>query len=231
MTTALYLRDCYLQRCEAKIIEITDEGIVLDQTVFYPTGGGQPYDTGKLIFDEKEFIVTNVTKKEGHILHHISGEKPSVGTRVICAVDWERRYKLMRHHTAAHLLSGLINKETGAAITGNQLDVGESRIDFDLEAFDKEAFMAFANKANTITSANRPVTISFLSPEQAKHLSKLAVSDYSSLQELRIVDIDGIDTQPCGGTHVKNTKEIGKITITQLKNKGKNNRRLYYSVA
>ncbi len=231
MTVALYLKDCYLQECQSIVTDVLPEGVILDKTVFYPTGGGQPYDTGVLTDAQgRTHVVSNVTKTEQGILHHIPGDKPPQGSTVHGVIDWERRYRLMRMHTAAHLLSGLIHGKTGAVITGNQLGLEESRIDFDLEAFDKEQILSFAHDANAIISEQKPVHISFVTPSEAKHLSKLAVGNYDHLQEVRMITIDGTDAQPCGGAHISNAKEIGTITVTQLKNKGKNNRRLYYTL-
>ena len=231
MTQDLYLTDRYCKECDALVTSVLPEGVILDTTIFYPTGGGQPHDLGTLTTGTGLiYTVSNVTKTGQGILHHISGEKPAQGEHVLCTIDWTRRYRLMRMHTAAHLLSGLIHNKTGAAITGNQLGLDESRIDFDLEKFDKDNILSFASDANALITAEKPVHINFVTPAEAKALSKLAAGTYDHLQEVRMITIEGCDAQPCGGTHITNTKEIGTITITQLKNKGKNNRRLYYTI-
>lgn len=231
MTQSLYLQDSYVQTLDAHITSNTPEGVILDKTIFYPTGGGQPFDTGVLTDSQgKQYRVFNVTKTEQGILHHISGEMPEQGCTVHGFIDWTRRYRLMRMHTAAHLLSGIIHEKTGAVITGNQLGLDESRVDFDLETFDKDQILSFAIAANAIIVEKKSVQISFGSPKEAKKLCKLSTGNYDHLSEVRMITIEGTDAQPCGGTHIKNTEEISTITITQVKNKGKNNRRLYFTI-
>lgn len=233
MTELLYMRDCYLKEFNATVIAVRDNFVELDKTAFYPLGGGEPNDTGKIISNGNEFIVKNVIKKEGKVLHEIDRKGLNVGEKVHGILDWEKRYKIMRMHTASHLLSAIFNKESGALITGNQLDFEKSRIDFSLENFDREKINEFVEKANQLIKENRDVKIYFLKREEAFKIPgivKLAGALPPKVEELRIVEIDGIDIQADGGNHVKNLAEIGKIEVVKLENKGKNNRRIYFTL-
>jgi misacylated tRNA(Ala) deacylase len=240
-TKALYLEDAYLKEWEAEILEVSGEGekagkfIILNETAFYPNGGGQPYDTGKIvrISDNSEFQVVYTGKFEGKISHEIDKEGLKVGDKVKCVLNWERRYKLMRMHTAAHILSPIINKQTDALITGNQLDVEKSRVDFDLENFDKEAFKDYIKSANDIISWNLPIILYYVSQDQLandKSLCKLAKGLPPELKEIRIIDIQSFDKQADGGTHVKSTGEVGKIIFLSAENKGAKRRRVYFTL-
>lgn len=234
MTELLYLQDCYLKEFDANVVSIDEFNVELDKTAFYPSGGGQPSDFGKLIFKDKEFLVTNVLKKNGKVFHQVNKLGLKLGDEVHGIIDWERRYKLMRMHTASHVISEVINRETGALITGNQLDVDKSRIDYNLEKFDREKIEECVKKANEIIQQALPVKIYFLKREEAMKIpkiTKLAKGLPKYLEDVRIVEIEGFDIQADGGTHVKNLKEIGRIEIVKMENKGKNNRRLYYTLA
>jgi misacylated tRNA(Ala) deacylase len=233
MTKLLYLTDCYLKEFDAKVISSQKNLVELDQTAFYPLGGGQPNDKGKIIADNQEFQVVNVFKQEGKVFHQLDKDGIKEGTLVHCIIDWERRYKLMRMHTAAHVISEVINRETNALITGNQLDVEKSRIDFNLESFDRRKIEECIEKANEIIRKDLPVKIYFLKREEAMKIpkiTKLANVLPPTLPELRIVEIVGFDLQADGGTHVKSLSEIGEIVLEDMVNKGKNNRRIYYSL-
>ena len=240
-TKALYLEDSYLKEWEAEVVEISGENekagkfIILDQTAFYPNGGGQPYDTGKIVrlSDNSEFQVVYTGKFEGKISHEVDKEGLKNGDKIKCFLNWERRYKLMRMHTAAHILSPIINKQTDALITGNQLDVEKSRVDFDLENFDKEAFKDYIKSANDIISWNLPITSCYVSSDQLandKSLCKLAKGLPPDLKEIRIIDIQSFDKQADGGTHVKSTGEVGKIVFLDAENKGAKRRRVYFTL-
>ncbi|MEM2137992.1 MAG: alanyl-tRNA editing protein [Candidatus Anstonellaceae archaeon] len=236
MDGALYLHDSYLKSCSSKVVEVKEEKfVILDQTVFYPRGGGQPCDSGKLIrkSDGKEFAVVSVAKSEGKILHEISGSGlPSVGDEVECQIDWVRRYKLMRMHTAGHVLAAIMYK-AGMLITGNQIDTDKTRFDFSMENFDKAAFQKLVDDANAQIARNLEVSVSFLPREEAIKIEgavKLAAALPPDVKELRMVRIGDVDYQADGGTHVKNTSEIGKIVFLGAENKGKNNRRITYAL-
>jgi len=232
MTKALYMEDSYLKECDAVITKVTDNKyVVLDQTVFYPNAGGQPHDTGKIIKDDEVFIVDFVKKFGEDISHEIDHPGLKIGDKVTCEIDWPRRHKLMRYHTAAHLLSAIIFKDTGAKITGNQLSEEKGRIDFSLESFDREKLKNYEHEFNALVEKNLPIKTCTMPKEEAFKIAsifRLKNVIPETVKELRIVEIEGIDKQACGGTHVKNISEIKGITITDMVNKGKNNRRVYF---
>lgn len=238
MEELLFMEDSYKKEFNAEITE-TKEGkyVILNKTAFYPNGGGQPSDTGTIIRenDKKEFKVVFTKKNEGIIFHQIEPENElKQGDKIKGIIDWERRYKLMRMHTAAHLLSAVFHKESGALITGNQLDIDKSRIDFSLEEYDKEKIEEYIEKANAIINEDRKIRIYSMEREEAQNhpeLFKLAKTLPETIKTLRIVEIEGIDKQADGGTHVNSTKEIGKIELIKCENKGKSNRRLYFSIS
>jgi Ser-tRNA(Ala) deacylase AlaX len=233
MTELLYMNDCYLKEFDAKVVSTEGKKIELDKTAFYPLGGGVMNDVGKIILQGQEFSVISVSKSTGKVLHELDREGMSVGNSVRGMIDWNRRYKLMRMHTAAHLLSGVFYHEAAILITGNQIDIEQSRMDFNLENFDKDKIRQFAQKANELIQKNLDIKIYYMKREDALRDSgmvKLAEVLPPNVPELRIVDIVGFDRQPDGGCHVRNLKEIGEIEITKLENKGKNNRRLYYKL-
>lgn len=236
-TEMLYLKDSYLKECEAKVLEVMEnEGkfyVVLDKTVFYAQGGGQAYDTGKIISNNQEYEVLSVTKKDGKILHEVNKPGLKGNDDVKCEIDWERRYQLMKSHTSTHILAETIFKETGALITGNNIDVDKCRIDFDLENNDIELMKKSVEDANKVIQMHLPIKVEFMPREQAEkipQLSKLAKGLPPSLTEIRVVSIGDYDIQGDGGTHVHNTKEIGKIEFIKIDNRGKNNRRIYIKV-
>ena len=229
-----YLLDSYVKTLNTKVVSLIDPThIVLEDTIFYPQGGGQPSDTGALVrTDGKEFSVKKVRKQGDSLVHEVE-EGLSAGDEVLCTIDWDRRYKLMRMHTSSHIICAIINKHTGALITGNQLDVEKSRIDFNIENYDREAIDIYIKEANEKIAKGAPVSISFMSREAAlniPHMVKLAGALPPDIKELRIVKIGDIDEQADGGTHVKDAKEIGTIQLISVDNKGKNNRRLYFTV-
>ncbi len=229
MTRKLFWEDSYLKEFEAKVLSIQGNKVILDQTCFYPKGGGQSCDTGEI-----EGIKVIETLKENEDIIHVLEKEPflKVNDLVKGKIDWERRYKLMRMHTAAHMISAIINKETGAMITGNQLDLEKSRIDYSLENFDRALIEECIRKANEEAAKGLEVKTYFLKREEAEKIpsiTKLA-KGLPNLKEFRIVEIVRLDLQADGGTHVKNTSEIGKIKIVEMENKGKNNRRIYFSL-
>ncbi len=235
MTKPLYLEDSYAKEFDAKITSIEGNKIELDQTLFYPESGGQLGDKGIIIYKEGKEYQVSCKKEQGKILHYISPDINGlkVGTQVHGIIDWNFRYKMMRMHTAAHVLSSIINKETGALITGNQLGSERSRIDFDLEKFDREQLESFIGKANKEIEKGAEVSAYAISRQEAEstpNLCKLAKGLPPSIQEIRILKINNIDEQPDGGTHVKNTKEIGKLLFVSVENKGASRRRIYFSL-
>ncbi|HLD83638.1 MAG TPA: alanyl-tRNA editing protein AlaXM [archaeon] len=230
----LYLEDSYLKEFDATVAKADGKFIVLDNTAFYPNGGGQPNDTGVMKrAGNEEFRVVFALKKDGTVSHEVDREGLKDGDSVHCIIDWPRRYALMRMHTAAHILSAIMNREAGALITGNQLGEQESRIDFSLESLDREKIAEYVRKANGAVGAAIDVKHYYLPTEEAMKIEgviKLAKALPPSVNELHIMEISGIDKQADGGTHVANTKEVGIIEIVKIENKGKNNRRIYYKL-
>lgn len=234
MTKLLYMDDCYLKEFDAKVTEVIDEQhVVLDQTAFYPQGGGQPCDYGELQSKGTTYKVIEVKKKDGKVLHTLDQPGLKQGDKVQGVIDWDRRYKLMRMHTAAHLLSEVFHKETGCLITGNQLDTNKSRVDYSIENFQRETFEECINKANQLIKTNASIKISYMPREEAfkiPSITKLANVLPPAVKELRIVEIENIDRQADGGTHVSKLGEVGEIKLLKIDNKGKKNRRLYFAL-
>ncbi|MBW2973039.1 alanyl-tRNA editing protein [Candidatus Woesearchaeota archaeon] len=233
MTELIYMKDCYAKEFDATVTKVDGKYVVLDNTIFYPAGGGQPTDTGKLIKDKEEYKVVFAKKMGPDVSHEVDKEGLKEGDKVRGVLDWGKRYLLMRMHTAAHILCEIFHKEAGALITGNQLNVDKSRIDFNLENFDREKMSEYVAKANEIVQKDLPIKIYFKPREEAMKIpsiTKLANVLPPAVKELRIVEIEGFDIQADGGTHVNSTKEVGEIEIVGADNKGKNNRRVYYKL-
>ncbi|MEM3381346.1 MAG: alanyl-tRNA editing protein AlaXM [Candidatus Bathyarchaeia archaeon] len=234
MSRLLYLEDPYLKECEAEVKTVKESKyIVLDQTVFYPKGGGQPNDTGIIIKEENVYSVVYVGKFSGETSHEVDKPGLRIGDRVLCRLDWERRYRLMRSHTSAHVLAAILCNRTGALITGNELSPDKVRFDFNLESFDREIFMNCVQEANLLFKKNIPVKTYELPREEALKIPgviKMAEALPPAIPRLRIVEIEGVDKQADGGTHVRNLSEVGEIMFLKAENKGRNNRRIYYKL-
>jgi misacylated tRNA(Ala) deacylase len=234
MSEALYLEDSYLKECDAKVQSSDGNDVVLDRTIFYPRGGGQPSDKGKLVIEGgAEFNVLNVIRKSGQTVHELENPDLKAGDKVKCLLNWERRYMLMRMHTAAHVLAATMHKHADAMITGNQLEEDKTRFDFTMANFDRGRFEEIVKLANEELSKDITLKIYTLPRDEAMKLPgivKLANVLPPTLTHLRIVEIPGIDLQADGGTHVKNLREVGKIEILKLENKGKDNRRIYFTL-
>tara|TARA_Y100000310_G_C20673643_1_gene811640 strand:+ start:387 stop:1106 length:720 start_codon:yes stop_codon:yes gene_type:complete len=236
MNSALYLKNSYLKEWET-IVESEKDGkyIILSETAFYPSGGGQPHDTGIIVreSDGVEFNVVYTGKFDSVISHEVDKQGLKAGDKVKCKIDWERRYKLMKLHTATHILSEILYRETNAMVTGGQMNIDKSRMDFSLEDYDLEKIKSYIEKTNEIIRKNLKVSIEFLPREEAEKLpklSKLATGLPESIKEVRVVNIGDFDIQADGGTHVHTTEEIGKMEFIKCDNKGKNNRRVYYKL-
>lgn len=233
---AAYMDDSYKKELSTTVKSVSHgKFVVLEHTVFYPRGGGQPHDTGKLVADDgRSYNVVFVGKFDKEISHEVDREGLKVGQKVTCVLDWPRRYNLMRAHTASHLISAIFHDDFGAMITGNQLSEDRIRIDFDLEEFDRDLLQSSIDKVNKLLLQDHKVSIQYLPREQAlkdPSLVKLAGAVPPSVAKLRIVTI-GLSTRPIdrqadGGTHVKSTKEIGTLELLKAENKGKSNRRVY----
>ncbi len=232
MTELLYLRDSYLKDFEATVVNVESKNVILDKTAFYPESGGQIDDRGKLvrISDGQVFQVLMVKKLGPDVLHEVDSAGLKNGDKIIGYLDWDRRYKLMRMHTACHILSAVINKETNSLITGNQLRSDIAHIDFSGPEV-KDRFKEFEQKANDILASGLNVETKFMPYKEAMKIPsiiKLAHVLPPTIPELRIVSIGDFDIQADGGTHVKNTKECGQIEITEFENKGKERKRVYF---
>ena len=232
MVRALYMDDSYLKSWNTKVSSVKDEKfIILDQTAFYPKGGGQPWDEGFIIKDDEKFKVVYVGKFSGKISHEVDKPGLKEGDEVSCELDWDRRYTYMRYHTASHLISNILYRRADAKITGNQIEMDKTRMDFSMVDYSPEKLKAYVDEANKIIDKDLPITVDYMSRQdvlEKPELARLAVGLPDNIKEFRIVKIGDIDKQVDGGTHVNHLKEIGKIEITKTVNKGKNNRRLYF---
>ncbi|MFX1524628.1 MAG: alanine--tRNA ligase-related protein [Promethearchaeota archaeon] len=232
MARALYMDDSYLKNWDAKVTNIKDgKFIILDKTAFYPKGGGQPWDEGFIIKSNEQYKVVYVGKFSGEISHEVERSGLKVGDIVSCKLDWERRYTFMRYHTASHLISNILYNRANAKITGNQIEMDKTRMDFSMIDYSPEKLRSFVDEANSIIEQNLSITIDYMSRQDVlgkPELARLAIGLPNNIDELRIVKIGDVDIQVDGGTHVNNLSEIGKIEITKTVNKGKNNRRMYF---
>ena len=231
MTKRLFWEDMYTREFDARVERVDGTRVILDQTAFNPRGGGLVSDTGTLGGLQVREVV-----KEGDEIFHVFSESPSFGegAAVHGALDWDRRFRIMRMHTSAHILSAVVNRETGALITGNQISPDESRVDFNLDDFDRGKMSYYIDLVNGAISRELDVRTYFMKREEAlanPGFVKLANAMPPSLEMLRIVEIGDVDTQADGGVHVGNTREIGKVVGLKTENKGKSNRRLYFTVA
>jgi len=225
--------DSYLKEFEARVVEVLGDSVVLDKTAFHPRGGGLPEDTGILIKEGREVKVVQVLSEGGRILHSAPGHGFSEGDTVKGILDWERRYLIMRMHTGIHALASVFNKRTGALITGNQVNVDKSRLDLNLEKMDRTLIDDVFRETNTELASGRTVKIYYLPREEALKIPgivKLAEAAPPSVERLRIVEIEGLDIQADGGPHVANTKEVGELVLLKVENKGRNNRRVYFTL-
>ncbi len=231
MTDLLFLTDAYLQEFEATVLEQREGGVVLDRTAFYPGGGGQPCDFGEMKADGRVWTVTKVKRVGGVPVHFIEGELPAVDTAVSGHLDWERRYKLMRTHTAMHILCGVIWRDYGAAVTGGNMEPLAARMDFEFETMRKEFVAEIETAVNREVAAARPTQVKILPRDEAFQIPDLIRTKINLLpagiQEVRTVELVGLDLQADGGTHVANTSEVGRIRIPNYKSKGKINKRIY----
>lgn len=234
MTKMLYLDDSYLKECESTVVSIKESKyVVLDQTVFYPKGGGQPWDMGKLVKGDAAYEVVYVGKFSGEVSHEIDKPGLKEGDRVRCVLDWERRYRLMRSHTAAHVFASLLCVGTGALVTGNQLELDYIRFDFNFENFDREVLGDYVKKANQLFREDIQVKWYQLPKAEALKIPgiiKMAEALPPDIPALRVVEIVGVDKQADGGTHVRNLIEVGQIELIKTESKGKNNKRIYFKL-
>ncbi len=234
MTKLLFLDDAYMQQIDAVVTGVLEDGgVVLDQTVFYAGGGGQPCDTGTLtdLATGNSFAVTKVGRVSGSVVHTVAAEPAMpVGTTVRAAIDWDRRYQLMRTHTALHILCGVVWRDFGALVTGGDMRPGTARMDFELENMSAE----FAHEVETIinleVARERDINVDYLHRSAADAHPDLIRTKVNLLPagitEVRTIDISGLDLQADGGTHVRNTREVGRIRVVGHESKGRINKRL-----
>jgi misacylated tRNA(Ala) deacylase len=230
-TELLYATDAYLRSFDATVDDVTPEGgVILNRTAFYPTGGGQPYDQGTLSWDGGSARVVEVRKTGPQVMHRTEGQLPAPGITVHGEIDWERRYALMRHHTALHSMSGVIFQLYGATVTGGQMYPDRARMDFQLPDLSQERLSRIEERTNELLAEAHPVSVRFLARDDAFQIPDLIRTRISLLpegiQEIRVINIEGIDQQADGGTHVANTREVGRVRIAGSENKGKGNKRL-----
>ena len=233
MTDLLYLRDAYLTEFTATVEAVDVEGgrVALDRTAFYPTGGGQPHDTGTLA----GLAVVEVRKEGDQVWHRVEGAPlPAVGDEVSGAVDFDRRHRLMRTHTALHVLCGVIWNEWRVPVTGGNMEPLSARMDFEFDPLPEGFGPRVEELVNAELAADRPIEVSFLPRSTAVMDEDLVRTKVSlipeSVPEIRVVDIVGLDKQADGGTHVRTTGEVGRIRVVKLENKGKGNKRVRLEV-
>ena len=226
-TELTYLHDAYLTEFEATVIDARADSIALDRTLFYPTGGGQPHDTGALA----DLAVVDVRKEDDLVWHYVDGAVlPATGESVHGTVDWSRRHQLMRTHTALHVLCGVIWNEWRVAVTGGNMEPLSARMDFEFDPLPEGFGPRIETLVNTELAADRPIAVSFLPRSTAVMDEDLIRTKVSlipeSVPEIRVVDIVGLDKQADGGTHVHSTAEIGRFEVVKTESKGKGNKRL-----
>ena len=230
MTELLCHADSYLREFEATVLEVVEGGVVLDRTAFYPGGGGQPCDTGALLAGETHHRVTRVGRAGDRLVHWLEGTPPVPGTRVRGVLDWERRYQLMRTHTALHVLSGIVWRDYGALVTGGNMAPLEARMDFELEHMSADFAREVEEKLRNEVAADREVRVYLLPREEAMRVPDLIRTRINLLPpgiaQVRVVEIVGLDLQADGGTHVARTGEVGRVRVAGHESKGRINKRL-----
>ncbi len=236
MTEEIASRDAYRTTAEGRVVAITSEGIELDRTVFYARGGGQPGDLGTLRYAGGEVEVIDTIRREGKILHVVAdplGLEPGAGVEGL--IDWDRRYRLMRTHTALHALSGVVWRDFGAKVTGGNMEPGVARMDFELDAMSTEFGREVERILNEELVKGYPAEVLFLArdaaltdPELIRTKANL-IPEY--VTEIRVIDIVGLDRQADGGTHVRSTLEVGSVRVVKTESKGKANKRMRIELA
>ncbi len=227
MTDELFRKDSYLKECDAEVVAVTDEAFAVDRTVFYPLGGGQPGDTGSMSWPGGSTRITDTRYGDsGQILHRVEDGSPlpAVGETVHLELDWDRRYRHMRMHTAMHLLGAVLRY----GVTGGNISAEKSRLDFDMEdSVDKESVAAALQK---LVEENHPVSCRWISDAELDAnpdlVRTMSVQPPRGKGEVRLLEIEDVDLQPCGGTHLKSTAEVGKVRIGKVEKKGRRNRRV-----
>jgi misacylated tRNA(Ala) deacylase len=231
MTEQLYQTDSYLKEFEAVVTAVEGQAVDLDRSAFYPGGGGQPYDMGTLRWDGEAGRVVKVKRQGTSVWLRLEGDPPPVGTAVVAALDWERRYRLMRTHTALHVLCGVVWRDYGASVTGGNMEPLTGRMDFEFETMRKELVTEIEARVNAEIAKGHPVRVAILPRDEAFQIPDLIRTKINLLPPqirlVRTVEIVGLDLQADGGTHVANTSEIGPVRVVDYKSKGAINKRIY----
>ncbi len=234
MTELLYQKDSYIREFDAVVsgIDAEKHAVLLDRTAFYPGGGGQPNDVGELVAGNQVYKVTKTERGNLHIVENAA--LPDVGTAVRGVLDWTLRYKLMRTHTAMHILCGVVWRDYGASVTGGNMEPLQGRMDFEFERMQKELVAEIEQKINAEVAAAHDVRVKILPREEAFAIPDLIRTKINLLpegiSEVRTVEIVGLDLQADGGTHVANTREVGRLRISDYKSKGGINKRVYLEI-
>ena len=231
MTETLFREDAYLRDCEATVIDVQDGAVILDRTVFYALGGGQPGDSGTLRWSDGEARVVETRYGDRGAIRHIledGAEAPPEGIGLTAAIDWDLRYRYMRMHTALHLLGAVLKY----GVTGGNIGADRSRLDFDMvDTVDKDAVN---EKLAELVAADTPISCRWITDEelaaQPELVRTMSVQPPKAAGKVRLLHIEGVDLQPCGGTHLRSTAEVGKVQVTKVEKKGKRNRRVYIEV-
>jgi misacylated tRNA(Ala) deacylase len=231
MTQPLYQQDSYLAEFDALVTAVEPDGVVLDRSAFFPGGGGQPADTGTLTHGGAQLRVSGSQRRDGRVVVlGDGGPLPPAGAAVRGRVDWERRYALMRTHTALHMLAGVIGRDHGALVTGGNMEPLKARMDFELPGMSAEVAESVAAALRAEVAADRPVQVAFLTPEEFAARPELIRTKTNllppGLEVVRVIDIEGLDRQADGGTHVARTGEVGGVHVVGHESKGKGNKRL-----
>ena len=230
MTELLFHSESYVKEFQAIVTGVFDGGVVLDRTAFYTGGGGQPSDSGTLTDGDREYRVTGVKRSDRKLVHQIAGDLPAAGATVNGLIDWDRRYLLMRTHTALHILCGVVWRDYGALVTGGDMKPGEGRMDFEFENFSAEFVDELEIKVNAEVAADRDIHVNNLTRAEADQVPDLIRTKINllppNIQKIRTIDIHGLDLQADGGTHVANTREVGVIKVVGHESKGRINKRI-----
>ena len=234
MTDLLYHTDAYCKDFDAVVTAVEGNAVALNRTAFYPGGGGQPNDVGTLTVGERVWVVTKARKAGNDVWHEVDGEPLAVGSAVHGAIDWTRRYQLMRTHTAMHILCGVIFRDYGASVTGGNMEPLKGRMDFEFETMRQEFVKQIEEKVNVEIAAARDLRVKILPRAEAFQIPDLIRTKINLLPEgiaeVRTVEIVGLDLQADGGTHVANTREVGMIRVVDYKSKGKINKRIEVAI-
>lgn len=235
MTLQISSEDAYTTEVTATVSEVLEDGVVLDRTVFYPRGGGQPGDTGVLEWDGGSARVADTFRASGRLIHAVEGSAPAVGATVVARIDWERRHTLMRTHTALHVLTAVVFRDFGAKVTGGNMEPGRARMDFELASISVEFGKEVESRLNAALAEEHDITVRFMPRSEALSDPDLIRTKVNLIPEsvdpIRVIQIGDIDKQADGGTHVANTREVGRVVVVKTESKGKANKRMRIELA